>query len=157
MPPGTAPGVATVTIGSSISAAFVAPVAPALYAANGGGTGVAAAIAVRATANGIQTPVPVFQCSPTCTATPMSLGAATDILVVEFYGTGIAGRSSLSNVTAQIGGVNATVVYAGAQSQFPGVDQVNVYVPRALAGAGEVPAVLTVDGVTANVVTISVQ
>jgi uncharacterized protein (TIGR03437 family) len=87
----------------------------------------------------------------------MPLGAATDILVVEFYGTGIAGRSSLSNVTAQIGGVNATVAYAGAQSQYPGLDQVNVYVPRALAGAGEVPVVLTVDGVTANVVTISVQ
>ena len=157
VPPGTAPGVATVRIGSSISAEFVGALAPALYAANGTGTGVAAAIAVRASSNGTQTPVPVFQCSPTCTATPMPLGAATDILVVEFYGTGIAGRSSLGNVTAQIGGVNATVGYAGAQSQYPGLDQVNVYVPRALAGAGEVPVVLTVDGVTANVVTINVQ
>ena len=87
----------------------------------------------------------------------MSLGGATDILVVELYGTGIAGRSSLSNVTVQIGGVDATVAYAGAQTQYPGLDQVNVYVPKALAGAGEVPVVLTVDGVTANVVTISVQ
>jgi uncharacterized protein (TIGR03437 family) len=157
VPPGTASGVATVTIGSSLSGAFVGAVAPALYAANGGGTGIAAALAVRASSNGTQTPVQVFQCSPSCTATPMSLGAPTDILVVELYGTGIAGRSSLGNVTAQIGGVDATVAYAGAQSQYPGMDQVNVYVPRALAGAGEVPVVLTVDGVTANVVTISVQ
>jgi uncharacterized protein (TIGR03437 family) len=157
VPPGTAPGVATVTIGSSTGAAFVAAQAPALYAANGTGTGVAAAFGVRVSSNGTQTPVPAFQCSPTCAATPMNLGAATDTLVVEFYGTGIAGRSSLSNVTAQIGGVNATVVYAGAQSQYLGLDQVNVNVPAVLAGAGEVPVVLTVDGVTANVVTISVQ
>jgi uncharacterized protein (TIGR03437 family) len=157
VPPGTASGVATVTIGSSVSGAFVGAVAPALYAANGGGTGVAAALAVRASSNGAQTPVQVFQCSLSCTATPMSLGAPTDILVVELYGTGIAGRSSPGNVTAQIGGVDATVAYAGAQSQYPGLDQVNVYVPRALAGAGEVPVVLTVDGVTANVVTINVQ
>ena len=157
VPPGTAPGVATVTIGSSVSAAFVGAVAPALYSANGGGTGVAAALAVLVSSDGTQTPVPVFRCSSSCTAAPMPLGAPTDILVVELYGTGIAGRSSLSNVTAQIGGVNAAVAYAGVQSQYPGLDQVNVYVPRALAGAGEIPVVLTVDGVTANVVTISVQ
>lgn len=157
VPPGAAVGVATIQIGSSVSGAFVGAVAPTLYAANGGGTGVAAAIAVLVSAKGVQTPVEVFQCSPSCTATPMSLGAPTDILVVALYGTGIAGRSSLSNVTTQIGGVNATVAYAGVQSQYPGLDQVNLYVPRALAGAGEVPVVLTVDGVTANVVTLSLQ
>jgi hypothetical protein len=46
VPAGTAPGVATVTIGNSTSAAFAGAVAPTLYAANGAGTGVAAAIAV---------------------------------------------------------------------------------------------------------------
>jgi len=133
-------------------------VAPCLYSANGNGAGVAAAVALLASANGTQTVVPVFQCGQSgCTAVPMSLGAATDILVVALYGTGIQGRSSLSNVVAKIGGVSAQVVYAGAQSQYPGLDQVNVYVPRSLAGAGEVPVVLTVDGVTANVVTISIK
>ncbi len=157
VPPGIAPGVSKVTIGGNVSAAFAGAVAPALYAANGGGTGVAAALAIRASSDGTQTPVPVFQCSPGCTAKPMPLGAPTDVLVVELYGTGIAGRSSLSNVTARIGGLSATVAYAGTQSQYPGMDLVNLYVPRALAGAGEVPVVLSVDGVTANVVTISVQ
>jgi uncharacterized protein (TIGR03437 family) len=41
--------------------------------------------------------------------------------------------------------------------QFDGLDQVNVYVPRSLAGAGEVPVILTVDGITANVVTINIK
>jgi len=49
------------------------------------------------------------------------------------------------------------VAYAGPQPQFAGLDQVNLYVPRSLAGAGEVPVILTVDGVTANVVTVNIK
>jgi len=158
IPAGTAAGVATVTVGQTPSAALIGAVAPGLFAANGSGKGVAAALAVRASASGAQVPVAVFQCgSAGCSSVPMDLGAATDILVVELYGTGIRGRSSLSNVVAQIGGVPATVAYAGAQGQYAGLDQVNVYVPRSLAGAGEVPVVLTVDGVTANVVTVNIK
>jgi len=158
VPADTAPGVATVTVGKTPSAALIASVGPGLFAANGTGSGVAAVLAVRASSNGTQTPVPVFQCGPSgCSSVPMDLGASTDILVVEFYGTGIRGRSSLSNVAAQIGGVPATVAYAGSQPQYDGLDQVNVFVPRSLAGAGEVPVVLTVDGVTANVVTVNIR
>jgi len=158
MPAGTAAGVATVTVGNTASAALIAPVAPGLFSANGSGSGVAAALAVRVSANGTQTPVPVFQCgSAGCVSVPMDLGGPTDTLVVELYGTGIRGRSSLSNAVAQIGGVPAAVGYAGSQLQFDGLDQVNVSVPRSLAGAGEVPVVFTVDGITANVVTINIK
>jgi len=158
VPPGASPGVATVTVGKTSSGAFISSVGPGLFSANGTGKGVAAALAVRASADGTQVPVPVFECGSTgCVAAPMGLGAPTDILVVELYGTGIRGRTSLSNVAAQIGGVPATVAYAGPQAQFNGLDQVNLYVPRSLAGAGEVPVILTVDGVTANVVTLNVK
>jgi hypothetical protein len=44
----------------------------------------------------------------------------------------------------------------GWQLQYDGLGQ-NLYVPSPLAGAGEVPFVLTVDGVTANVVTVSIK
>ncbi|MGD1096279.1 MAG: hypothetical protein ABSB35_30340 [Bryobacteraceae bacterium] len=158
VPAGTAPGVATVTIGKQSSAALVSSVGPAIYAANGTGKGVAAATAVRVSANGTQVQVPVFQCGSTgCTSVPMSLGSATDSLVVALYGTGIRGRSLLSNVVAEIGGVPGTIAYAGSETVYDGLDQVNVYVPTSLAGAGEVPIVLTVDGITANVVTINIQ
>ena len=143
VPAGTAAGVAMVTVGTTTSAALIAPVGPGLFSADGSGTGVAAALAVRASTNGTQVPVPVFQCGATgCASVPMDLGLASDILVVELYGTGIQGRSSQSNVVAEIGGVPATVAYAGAQTQYAGLDQVNLYVPRSLAGAGEVPVVL---------------
>jgi uncharacterized protein (TIGR03437 family) len=162
VPSGTAAGVATVTILNSLlnspSAALIGSVAPGLFWANPSAKGVAAALAIRASADGTQVPVPVFQCgSSGCASVPMDLGAPTDILVVELYGTGIRGRSSQANVVAEIGGVPALVAYAGAQPQYAGLDQVNVYIPRSLVGAGEVPVVLTVDGITANVVTVNIK
>jgi uncharacterized protein (TIGR03437 family) len=158
IPSGTAPGVATVMVGTTPSAALISSIAPGLFSANGTGKGVAAAVAIRASADGTQVPVPVFQCgSSGCVAVPMDLGASSDILVLELYGTGIRGRTALANVVAEIGGIPATVAYAGPQPQYAGLDQVNVYVPRSLAGAGEVPVVLTVDGVTANVVTVDIK
>lgn len=49
------------------------------------------------------------------------------------------------------------MTYAGAQGGSQGLDQVNVLLPRALAGRGSgVPVVLTADGKTANTVTVSI-
>jgi uncharacterized protein (TIGR03437 family) len=87
----------------------------------------------------------------------MDLGSSTDVLIVELYGTGIAGRSSLTNVVASANNVPLAVPYAGPLTQYPGLNQVNVVIPRSLAGAGEAQVVLTVDGQTSNVVTINVK
>jgi uncharacterized protein (TIGR03437 family) len=87
----------------------------------------------------------------------MNLGNPTDQLYVLLYGTGLRNFSSMQNVNVTIGGVLATVAYLGVQSQYPALDQMNVIVPHSLVGAGEVPIVLTVDGQTANVVTISLK
>ncbi|HKQ76628.1 MAG TPA: SBBP repeat-containing protein [Blastocatellia bacterium] len=65
--------------------------------------------------------------------------------------------SGLSAVRARIGGVDATVSFAGAQGDFVGLDQVNVGLPRSLAGRGAVDIVLMADGVTANTVTARVK
>jgi uncharacterized protein (TIGR03437 family) len=158
IPSASASGVATVMVGTTSSAALISATAPGLFSANGTGKGVASAVAIRASADGTQIPVPVFQCgSSGCVSVPMDLGAPSDILVVELYGTGIRGRTAPANVVAEIGGIPATVAYAGAQPQYAGLDQVNVYVPRSLASTGEVPVVLTVDGVTANVVTVNIK
>jgi uncharacterized protein (TIGR03437 family) len=123
-----------------------------------GGT-VAAAIGVRAAANGTQTPIAVFQCSSgtSCTASPIDLGASTDIVVVTFFGTGLRKNTGLDNVRASVGGVNSPVAFAGAQGQFAGLDQINVQLPSSLRGRGAVPVVFTIDGQTSNTVTITVQ
>jgi uncharacterized protein (TIGR03437 family) len=47
------------------------------------------------------------------------------------------------------------VLFAGAQGTLAGLDQVNVQLPRSLAGRGEVDVVLMADGKTANVVRVN--
>ncbi len=153
IPSGTAAGPATITVTSgdgsmSSGTVMITPVAPGFFTADSNGKGVAAAQAVRVAADGTQTPIAVVQCptSGPCTAVPIDLGSATDQVVLELFGTGIRGRSSLSNVTCTVGSLAAPIGYAGAQSQFVGVDQVNVTLPRGLASAGLVNVALTVDG-----------
>jgi uncharacterized protein (TIGR03437 family) len=159
VPDGTAPGIATVTIGTSSGAAQIDAIGPGLYSMSGTGQGVAAATAALYAADGTITPQNVFQCNSggSCTTAPMSLGNTGDQLVVTFYGTGLRNNRGLSNSSIAIGGARASLLYVGAQPQYPGLDQVNVMVPTSLAGAGEVPVVLTVDGQTANVVTVNVK
>jgi uncharacterized protein (TIGR03437 family) len=158
VPKGTANGVATVMIGNTVSKALIGSVAPEIATANGAGSGVPLAGAVLVSASHAQTPVPVFQCGTSgCDAAPMDTGGPTDTLILVLYGTGIRNNSGLANVAAQIGGAPAQVNYAGANSAYSGFDQINVVVPRSLAGAGNVPLILTVDGITANVVTVNIK
>jgi uncharacterized protein (TIGR03437 family) len=158
VPDGTAPGIATVTIGSSSGSAQIDAIGPGLYSMSGNGTGVAAATAAVYGADGSITPVAVFQCGSTgCVSVPMDLGKPTDQLIVTLYGTGIRSNSGLANASATVGGRHANLLYAGAQPQYPGLDQVNLVIPRSLAGAGEVPEVFTADGQTANVVTVNLK
>jgi len=75
-------------------------------------------------------------------------------------GTGIGSAAdfgSLDAVKATIGGVDARVTYAGAQGGYAGLSQINLLLPRALAGRGEMDLNLTVKGHAANVVRVDVR
>ena len=136
----------------------VALVAPGLFTVNGAGTGTPAAIAIRRSiGTQTDTPVPVFHCDANaCTSSPLDLAEDAEVFL-ELFGTGIRGRSSLANVKATIGGVNAPMLFAGTQGQFPGLDQVNVALPQNLSKHGEQDLVLTVDGHEANTVRVNVK
>jgi uncharacterized protein (TIGR03437 family) len=104
--------------------------------------------------------LPVFNCtgSPTvCTAVPLNLGTSATSVYLVLFGTGIRGRSSLAGVSVTLGATALNVTYAGAQSTFPGLDQVNVLLDRSLIGQGLLPLQLTVDGVAANPVTVDIN
>jgi uncharacterized protein (TIGR03437 family) len=60
-------------------------------------------------------------------------------------------------VTVKIGGDDARVDYAREQGGFVGLDQLNLLLPRSLAGRGKVDVVLTVEGKAANTVMIEVK
>jgi uncharacterized protein (TIGR03437 family) len=165
IPQGTAAGVATVTVTSgsgalSVGTMQIATVAPGLFAANANGQGVAAAVALRVKASGAQTYEPIARFDTTINrmvATPIDLGPTGEQVFLILYGTGFRYRSALSAATAKIGGVDAQVLFAGAQGSLVGLDQVNALIPRSLIGRGEVDVVLTIDGQATNTVRINVR
>jgi uncharacterized protein (TIGR03437 family) len=154
-------GPATITlagsVGGSLSAnVWIDPVSPGIFMVNSSGD-VPAALATRYTPSGSQIQEPVFQCASVCSAVGIDLGAAGDQVILQLFGTGLRHASSSSNVSATIGGQNATVLYAGAQGTYAGLDQVNLTIPQNLAGAGLVGVVVQVDGRVTNVVTILIN
>jgi uncharacterized protein (TIGR03437 family) len=165
IPPGTATGIATVTIisGNDIVAAGtvqITTVAPGLFTADATGRGLAAAQVLRIKADNSQQyePVTRFDAAQNkFVAVPIDFGPSTDQVFLVLYATGLRYRSALAAVTARIGGVDAQVSYAGTQGSFVGLDQANLRLPRSLAGRGEVDVVLTVDGQTANTVRVNIK
>ena len=160
VPDATSAGTASFNVAGQTFSGLVQPIAPALFSASGTGTGVAAATAIQVQVANPQLRgnLPVFQCSAAqgCVSVPLLLGIDTPIYVT-LYGTGIRGRTSLSNVHVTISGIPVPVLYAGAQPSFPGLDQVNVALPLNLRGFGESNVVLTVDGQVSNTVTLQVR
>ncbi len=161
IPAGTASGFATVIITNGngeiwTGAVNVVDVQPGVFSATSDGGGLAAA-SILFIKGGQRTNGIVANCGAQgCAANPIDVNA-NDEVYLEMYGTGIRKNSGLSNVTAMIGGVSVPVLYAGAHCCYFGVDQVNLPVPKSLAGRGAVDVVLSVDGKVANRVTINVK
>jgi uncharacterized protein (TIGR03437 family) len=169
IPPGTAGGVAMITITSgdgavSMGTVNIATVAPGVFAANANGQGVAAATVLRVKADGTQIfePVSRFDAGQgRFVSVPIDLGpdlgASSDQVFVLLFGTGWRFRTALSAATCSIGGVNSEVLYAGAQGDFVGLDQMNIRLARALIGRGEIDLVVNVEGRVANTVRINIK
>lgn len=161
-------GPATITItGSSGTSASVAtlinPVSPALFTANADGTGVPAAFALRVSGSGMQTVEDIAQLDSNRKFVPKPIdlgqdfGTNTDKVFLVMFGTGIRGRSGLSNVAARVGCDDATITFAGPQGSFAGEDQINLLIPRSQIGLGELNVVLSVNGIPANPVKINIK
>jgi uncharacterized protein (TIGR03437 family) len=164
MPPGAALGPATVTVTSgdnniSVGTVTVSQVAPGMFTANSGGQGAPAAAVLRIR-NGAQTLEPVAR--PDFSAIPIDLGPESDVVYLLLYGVGIRNRTKAENISVNLGGVVKTLSPAifedgFAVAGFVGLDQVNVLLPRSLAGRGDIDVALTVDGKQSNTVRINVK
>ena len=114
---------------------------------------------IRVTRDGvIQTSAPLMieTVAPgifTTTADGKGYAAGTvDGSIATIYGTGIRGHNS---VEAKANGQPADILYAGPQTQYPGLDQVNLRIPAALTG--EVQLELKVNGKLANPVRLTIR
>lgn len=165
VPPGTAPGLATVSVRASdgtLSAGQVRvlAVAPGLFTATSDGKGIASAYITRVKGDGTFQDEPIARFDPMqnkVVAIPIDLGPATDRVFLVAFGTGLRGRTSLANTSARIGGVNCRVDYVGPSPGYVGLDQTNVFIERILIGRGEVDFFLTTDGSQTNPVKVSIK
>ena len=82
------------------------------------------------------------------------MATASGTVYLALFGTGFRGAGTLQ---AYIAGQQLPVQFAGAQGQYQGLDQVNIAVPKSLAGMGEVSVYLVADGQNSNMVTINIQ
>ncbi len=163
IPPETPIGGALVTVTAedgtvSIGTIQVVDVAPDIFSADSTGQGAAIGNAVRVKANGAQSEEPIVRfANNKWEPIPLDLGPDTEQLFLIIFGTGIRFRKDPPQVSATIGGVTARVDYAKNQCCFVGLDQVNLLIPRALIGRGEVDVVLTVDGQSTTPLKIAIK
>jgi uncharacterized protein (TIGR03437 family) len=163
VPAGTHPGAAAFTVQTRLGTASnfqeeVETIAPGLFTANGDGSGVVAATAIRTIAGSVlQNPVAVFQCgaaAASCLSVPIEIGVDAPVYVT-LYCTGI--RSSPDGgVAVLIAGRAVPVLYAGPQPVYDGLDQINVALPLTLRGSGEVDVVVQINGALSNTARINV-
>jgi uncharacterized protein (TIGR03437 family) len=84
----------------------------------------------------------------------LSLGSPTDTLYVELYGTGIRGAAS---VQCFVAGQSVPVLYSSLVAGDPGLDQIDISIPKSLAGSGDVRVYVVADGVVSNAVGLNIQ
>jgi hypothetical protein len=159
IPGGTTLGPATVTVavpsGSQTTQITIADVAPSLFTANQNGRGVPTGQIILVHADGSHTVENLATLSgSTYVATVIKLATTTDQIYLQLYGTGIR---HAAKVTATISGAQLGVLYAGQQGAYPGLDQVNLQLPKVLQAAGALNIVITAGTQAANAVMVLVQ
>lgn len=134
-------------------------VAPSLFTANVSGQGVAAALALHVAADLTQTIRLIYDDTAPLGSReglPIDLGSEEEQVFLVLFGTGMRGFTTGATVT--VGGEAVAVADLLAQPDFVGLDQANLgSLPRSLIGRGVINILLTVDGKTANTVTVNIQ
>lgn len=135
----------------------VASIAPGLFGANGDGQGAAAGQWLRAGA-GSQNAQPLAtldEATGRYAPAPIDVGAGQVHIIL--YGTGIR-RAQLHEVDLTVGGVSVPVLYAGEQSEFLGLDQINAGpLPAELAGRGLAAVVVRIGAAASNTLEVWLQ
>jgi uncharacterized protein (TIGR03437 family) len=164
LPAGLEIGTATVTIkttdGQSSSTEVQIGPDPKLFLVDP--SGIPAGYAVRVDADNVQTVEPIFTGQGgQIQEVPIDVSTGTVYLIL--FGTGFDAGEGAS---AQIQGTcptpapcaqNLSVAYAGPQVQFPGLDQVNILLPKSLAGLGRSNLDLSIGNAGTNGVYITIK
>ncbi len=146
---GTALVTITTTDGQSATSEIqISDQAPKLFTVDP--SGIPAGYAVRVGPGNVQTVEPIFTGSGGhIKQVPIDLSQGDVYLVL--FGTGF--DTPPNNPLLEIGNMDVTASYIGPQSQYPGLDQLNILLPKSLAGLGMVDVELS----GANIVYITIK
>jgi uncharacterized protein (TIGR03437 family) len=144
----------------------VARAAPAIFAANSNGVGVAAAVALRAASGGAQSFEQVaVRSGNTFVTRPLSLDPATDRVFLILFLCGVRGLANsdgnnnngvAENVRVLLAGTEVAPSFAGRQGSLAGLDQLNLELSRSLIGRGKIKLAVNAGGLTSNEVEIEI-
>jgi uncharacterized protein (TIGR03437 family) len=130
----------------STGKAKIVDAAPGVFSVSGDGKGKSAAQCGQVSPDGL---------SFLLTSPPCSVGSDSQPNVLTLYGTGWRNAASLQ---VTIGDQTFTPSFAGAQPEFPGLDQINVTLSQAVAAKNDLNVKVTVASTTnidSNVTTVS--
>lgn len=127
--------------------------APGVFTANADGSGAPAGFATIVNGDDVRI-VQLFECPGdvgSCSPRGLDLQPGQTV-VLSLFATGLR---NAQDVSVRIGSQPAQVTFVGDQGQFVGLDQINIEVPSNLIGSGRQQVTITADGMTANVVTVT--
>ncbi len=166
IPKDTAFGFATITVtngrGETVSGReAIRDEGPGLFAINGTGAGLAAGVILRVRGNQA-TYEPLIRyddAQQKFVAVPIDFGPAADSVYLVLYGTGMRINRPIPGMRIPAvytdRGVLELVQYVGPQGSLAGLDQVNVLLPREMAGRGDVPLFVQIDDKSSNPVIVN--
>ncbi len=131
----------------------ITPLAPGFYSV---GAGFAAASGLSVAPDNSQISVPVVLCAGNgCSLVPIDVSG--NPVYLSLYGTGFDAATA-ATTTCTVAGQSAAVSYAGPELQTPGLDQLNLLLPRTLSGTGAASVVCSfVSSAPPNTVQIAIQ
>ncbi|MFN0119278.1 MAG: hypothetical protein ACKV2V_02130, partial [Blastocatellia bacterium] len=162
VPAGTLPGPVAITITSAngqvaTSSETVADTAVAVFTANSSGTGAPAGYVVRVRGANL-TYDPIWRVeNGAIVPVDIEMGPEGDQVILVLACSGVRRRTNAADVRATVGGTSLAVDYAGETPGFIGLDQVNILLPRSLAGRGAADVVVNVRNVAGNAVGIRIK
>jgi uncharacterized protein (TIGR03437 family) len=147
--------------GLTIMSFMLTPYAPALFTANGQGSGQASAIISNTTSPAAPTGAypgsrpakPGEFVLLYCTG----LGAVTNPPATGDVSPSNPPAATLTTPTLKLGGASVPVSFSGLAPNFVGLYQVNFQIPANATGGSGVPLVLSIGGVSSNTATIAIQ
>ena len=151
------PGLATITASDgtvSSSSFLIQPYSPGVFVLDSAGLAAADLIQVSGSK---QTAVPVYKVvNGAIEPNPINLLASPNQNILILFGTGFRGADP-STIKVTFNGIAGTLMYAGAQGTFGGLDQANIEIPQNAGLHGDVVVAFEAGGTAANQVHLTFQ